>query len=89
MATSSLTDMAQTIRKEYKMKRRMRFGTWCRKDIEDERKIHYRFTDSNGSVAHFTSEDYVSYSMLGQLQQAWIKTIELKNNEWYADLYED
>lgn len=67
----------------------MRFGTWCRKDIEDERKINYRFTDYEGNVQEFTSEDKMPYSMLGRLQQAWIATVILKDNEWYADLYED
>lgn len=71
------------------MKRKMRFGTWCAKDPEDARKINYRFTDSHGNVKEFTSDDTVSWEMLGRLNRAWIATVILANNEWYADIYED
>lgn len=77
-------------------KRRMRFGTWCRKDEDDEHKINYTFTDSDGEVLYFTSEDIVSWSMLSRIRNAWIISIELIKNEfnnpegeWYAILYED
>ena len=77
-------------------KRRLRFGTWCRKDEDDERKINYTFTDSNGEVLYFTSEDIVSWNMLSRIRNAWITSIKLIKNEfnnpegeWYAVLYED
>ena len=78
------------------MGRRMRFGTWCRKDEYDERKINYTFTDSDGEVLYFTSEDIVSWSMLSRIRNAWITSIKLIKNEfnnpegeWYAVIYED
>ena len=66
------------------------------KDENDERKINYTFTDSDGEVLYFTSEDIVSWSMLSRIRNAWITSIELIKNEfnnpegeWYAVLYED
>ena len=69
-------------------KRRTRFVTWCKRDIDDERKINYRFTDFRGSTMCFTSEDYCEPSFMHRLRNAWIKNIELINNEWFAELYE-
>lgn len=71
------------------MARRMRFGTWCAKDTEDERKINYRFTDAEKNIKTFTSDDIVPREMLKRIGRAWIASIDLRNNEWYADLYED
>ena len=70
-------------------KRRMRFVTWCRKDINDERKINYTFKTYDGKVLKFTSDEEQPYSMLGRLQDAWIERIDLVNNEWFASLYEE
>ena len=74
-------------------KRRMRFGTWCRKDPDDTTLIAYTFTDSDGETSYFTSEDECSYSFLGRLRNAWIESIDLVENEfgkqWNAVLYED
>lgn len=72
-------------------KRRTRFGTWCRRDLDDERKINYTFRNFNedGKDAHFTSEDTCNYSTLERLRDAWIESIELINNEWNVILYED
>ena len=69
-------------------KRRTRFGTWCKRDPDDERKINYTFTDFRGDTMRFTSEDYCGPSFIFRLTNAWIKNIELINNEWFAELYE-
>lgn len=71
------------------MKRRMRFLTWCKKDVNDERKINYTLKTYEGTVLKFTSDEEQPYSMLTRLQNAWIESIELVNNEWFAVLYED
>lgn len=74
-------------------KRRMRFGTWCNKDINDSTKIVYEFKTAEGKTLYFTSEDKQSFSMLARLRYAWIESIEYVSNEfsthWYAKLYED
>ena len=72
-----------------KRKRRTRFVTWCKRDPDDERKINYEFTDYNGHQYVFTSEDEVDLGLFRRISQAWIKNIELVDNEWYAVLYED
>lgn len=79
------------------MARRMRFGTWCRKDPDDETPINYTFKtkDAFGDdvTMYFTSEDECSYSMIRRLYNAWIESIELVSNEfqhaWNVVLYED
>lgn len=71
------------------MKRRMRFVTWCKKDVNDERKINYTFKTYENEVLKFTSEEEQPRSMLIRLQNAWIEKIELLNNEWFVTLYED
>lgn len=70
-------------------KRRMRFITWCKKDIHDERKINYTLKTYDNKIEKFTSEDSVTYSMMVRLQNAWVDTIELVNNEWNVLLYEE
>ena len=78
-------------------KRRMRFGTWCRKDLEDTTKIVYTFKmkewDGTVETRYFTSEDVVSYSMIERIRNAWIESVERIRNEfsdhWYVVLYED
>lgn len=73
-------------------KRRTRFGTWCKRDINDTRKINYTFRMKEGAetvTRTFTSEEDVERPMLYRLRYAWIESIELINNEWYAVLYED
>ena len=74
-------------------KRRMRFGTWCKKDPEDTRLIVYNFKDSEGKMHYFTSEDTMPYSWLGRVRNAWIeKIVDCKNefqDAWVAYLYED
>ena len=72
-----------------KRKRRTRFVTWCKRDPDDERKINYEFTDCNRHQYVFTSEDEVDLGLFRKISQAWIKNIELVDNEWYAVLYED
>lgn len=80
-----------------KKTRRMRFGTWCKKDPNDETKIVYTFhmKESDGSehTMYFTSEDKASYSLLNRLRAAWIMKLERVTNElsdhWFAELYED
>lgn len=69
--------------------RRMRFVSWCKKDINDERKIHYTLKTYDEKVLQFTSDDEQPYSMLVRLQNAWIDKIELIDNEWFATLYEE
>ena len=79
------------------MTRRTRFGTWCRKDIEDTTKINYTFKmkEWNGTehTAYFTSEDDCSYTMIGRIRNAWIENITRVQNEfedaWNVVLYED
>jgi hypothetical protein len=71
------------------MKRRMRFGTWCKKDVNDTRKINYTLKTYENEVLKFTSEEEQPYSMIVRLRNAWIETIELINNEWFVLLYED
>ncbi len=79
------------------MARRMRFGTWCRKDPEDTTKIVYTFKtkewDGTEKTLYFTSEDECSFSMLSRLNNAWIEKIERVKNEfencWNVVLYED
>ena len=69
-------------------KRRMRFVTWCKKDVNDERKINYTLKTYDYKVLNFTSEEEQQRSMLIRLQNAWIDKIKLVNNEWFANLYE-
>ena len=71
------------------MARRMRFQTWAKKDPEDTRRIFYLLTDKDGKIEVFTSEDTVSYSMLERVRNAWVRSIKLVGETWYADLYED
>lgn len=79
------------------MKRRMRFGTWCRKDPEDTTMIVYTFRmkDHNGEehTKYFTSEDYVSYLLIHRLSNAWIESITRVKNEfedaWNVVIYEE
>jgi len=80
------------------MARRMRFGTWCKKDPYDKRKIIYTFhmkeADGEKHDSFFTSEDIVSCNMISRIREAWVKKIELLNNEfeqdaWSVELYED
>ena len=70
-------------------KRRMRFVTWCKKDVNDERKINYTLKTYDYKVLNFTSEEEQTRSMLIRLQNAWIYKIKLVNNEWFANLYEE
>ena len=70
-------------------KRRMRFITWCKKDINDKRKINYTLKTYDEKIEKFTSEDLMPHSMMVRLQTAWIDTIELVDNEWNVLLYEE
>ena len=70
-------------------KRRMRFVTWCKKDVNDERKINYTLKTYDDKVLNFTSEEEQPRSMLIRLQNSWIDKIKLVNNEWFATLYEE
>lgn len=76
-----------------KKTRRMRFVTWCRKDVNDETKIVYTFKTYDGKTLFFTSEDDCSFSMIRRIRNAWIESIEYVQNEfsthWHATLYED
>ncbi|MBQ1789747.1 MAG: hypothetical protein II008_06195 [Oscillospiraceae bacterium] len=73
--------------------RRIRFVTWCNRDVDDNTKIIYTFRMVNGDgtqeVKHFTSDDEVPYSMLGRIQQAWIESIDLTAEGWNVTIYED
>lgn len=78
------------------MARRKRFATWCREDPDDERKVNYTFTDREGIVHLFTSDNVVDGLFIRRLARAWIESIELKHNEflnpegeWFAVLYEE
>ena len=69
--------------------KRMRFVTWCKKDVNDKRKINYTLKTYDDKVLNFTSEEEQPLSMLIRLQNAWIDKIELVNNEWFVTLYEE
>lgn len=75
------------------MARRMRYGTWCGKDPDDETKIVYTFhmkeRDGHEHTERFTSDDPQSFSMLVRLREAWIKSIEKVSGHWAVELYED
>ena len=70
-------------------KRRMRFVTWCKKDVNDKRKINYTLKTYDDKVLNFTSEEEQTHSMLIRLQNDWIDKIKLVNNEWFVTLYEE
>ena len=70
-------------------KRRMRFVTWCKKDVDDERKINYTLKTHDGKILKFTSEEVQPRSMLNIVRNSWIDKIELVNNEWFVALYEE
>ncbi len=71
-------------------KRRTRFITWCRRDMNDERKINYTFRNfEDGEDAHFTSEETCSFSTMERIRYAWIESIELIDDEWHVVLYEE
>lgn len=69
--------------------KRTRFITWARRDTADERKINYTFTEANGNVMRFTSEDFMPFTFVKRLGQSWIRSIDLIGDEWFADLYEE
>lgn len=79
------------------MARRMRFGTWCRKDENDETLIVYTFRmkeiDGTAHTVYFTSDDPQSFAMLSRIRYAWVDRIERITNEfqdaWNVVLYED
>ena len=79
------------------MAKRMRFGTWCKKDPDDETKIVYTFKmkewDGSEHTEYFTSEDQQSFSMLHRLRDSWIESIDRVKNEfedaWNVVLSED
>lgn len=67
----------------------MNFRDWCALDRSDTRKIVYTingFWDDTAHEEHFTSEDLVSFSMIGKIQEAHITRVELVNNEWVVAL---
>ena len=70
-------------------KRRMRFVTWCKKDVDDKRKINYTLKTQDGKILKFTSEEEQPRSMLNRVRNSWIDKIELVNNEWFVTLYEE
>ena len=74
-------------------KRRMRFGTWCKKDLNDETMIiytvHLKEWDGKENTKYFTSKDIVSFSMIHRLYEMWIKSIKRVKNAWVVELYED
>ena len=74
------------------MARRMRFGTWCKKDIDDNTKIIYTFrmTENDGTehTENFTSEDAVPWSWLERIRYAWIDKIERDQDAWIVTIYE-
>lgn len=71
------------------MRRLLRFLTWCKRDIADERKINYTFRTYENEVLKFTSEEEQPGSLLVRLQNAWVEKIELINNEWFVTLCEE
>ena len=71
------------------MARRMKFVTWCKKDVDDERKINYTLKTHDCKILKFTSEEEQPHSMLNRVRNSWIDKIELVNNEWFVTLYEE
>ena len=71
-------------------KRRMRFITWCKKDINDVRPINYTFKSADGKIHHFTSENTVTPHMMNRVRYSWVESIELTpENTWNVVIYED
>lgn len=72
------------------MARRMRFITWAKKDPNDESRIVYTFKTAKETM-HFTSDDYVNWSIMERIRQAWIEDIKWnqKGGFWDVVLYED
>ena len=71
----------------------MNFQEWCSIDENDERKINYTLhIGSRGfgkippETQRFTSEDYVDYITLLRVQDSYIESIELIDDEWYIEL---
>ena len=70
------------------MTRRISFFNWCRKDMNDERKINYKCNRATG-YTEFSSEDYVEPNILFWLRNdAMVDKAELIDNEWYVELSE-
>lgn len=79
------------------MARRMRFITWAKKDPDDNTKIAYTFRkrnqDGTKDTIYFTSEDLVSWDLFFRIREAWVESVELKQEEaeavWNVVIYED
>lgn len=70
------------------MARRISFFNWCRKDMNDERKINYKCNRAAG-YTEFSSEEYVEQNILFWLRNdAMVDKAELIDNEWYVVLSE-
>ncbi len=69
--------------------KKMLFYDWCKKDIEDDRKINYKFKTRNGELKEFTSDDLIPYDMLKRLANSWIDTVKLVDNKWNVVVHED
>lgn len=63
----------------------MKFIEWCKKDINDERKINYTLN----SNIKFTSDDEVDFTILSALRRAELLSATLIENEWFVNLSVD
>ena len=71
----------------------MNYLEWCKIDENDERKINYTLnigTRGFGKIPpetqKFTSDDFVDFITLLRVQDSYIKSIELIDNEWFVEL---
>jgi len=72
------------------MKRRISFQNWCKKDIDDTRRINYTVNYEN-KIYKFTSdktfeEAGLPFGMWWLAEHAMVDSVELRNNEWYIVL---
>ena len=67
----------------------MNFYDWCKLDSKDDRKINYKFYDTEDKCRIFSSDDTVELSMITRLRNSTIIHVYLKRNEWYVTLAED
>lgn len=66
-----------------------RFSLWCRSDINDDRKINYTLNEQTLTCVEtqqFTSDDYVSLSLLTKVRHSTISDLQLIDNEWHVVL---
>ncbi len=69
--------------------RNKKYISWCKADVNDERRINYHLTMctlAGDKLFSFTSDEYIEPIMLDRVQRSTIKEIQLFNNEWFVKL---